>query len=151
LLHGGPGWSETSFFRHFNAPLEKSFTAVYWDQRGAGKSFDSAIPRSSMTVEQFISDLDQLVDTVQKRPASVRCLIAIRPVFTAPQTSDGERLRAVSVVLWRAGLRIGEALAIAEADLDEGRGAIRTRLMRGAPQRLCSRRPRFVIRPLATF
>lgn len=67
LLHGGPGLCETGFFRHFNAPLEKSFTVVYWDQRGAGKSFDRNIPRSSMTVEQFISDLDELVDVVLKR------------------------------------------------------------------------------------
>jgi hypothetical protein len=35
------GWSETGFFPYFNAPLEQSFTAVYWDQRGAGKSFDA--------------------------------------------------------------------------------------------------------------
>ena len=34
LLHGGPGISDTSFFRHCNAALEKSFTVVYWD-RGA--------------------------------------------------------------------------------------------------------------------
>jgi pimeloyl-ACP methyl ester carboxylesterase len=67
LLHGGPGLSETAFFRHFNAPLEKSFTVVYWDQRGAGKSFSRSVPRSSMTVEQFISDLDELVDAVCKR------------------------------------------------------------------------------------
>jgi pimeloyl-ACP methyl ester carboxylesterase len=67
LLHGGPGWSETRFFRYFNAPLEQSFTAVYWDQRGAGKSFHRSIPRSSMTVEQFISDLDELVDGVRQR------------------------------------------------------------------------------------
>src|SRR5947209_950458 len=64
LLHGGPGLSETGLFRYFSAPLEQSFTAVYWDQRGAGKSFDRAIPRSSMTVEQLISDLDELVDGV---------------------------------------------------------------------------------------
>ncbi len=66
LLHGGPGFSETGFFRYFNAPLERGFTAVYWDQRGAGKSYDPSIPRSSMTVEQFISDLDELVDVVRE-------------------------------------------------------------------------------------
>jgi len=60
FLHGGPGMTEMRFFRHFNAALEKSFTVVNWDQRGAGKSFDRAIPRSSMTVEQFIEDLDEL-------------------------------------------------------------------------------------------
>jgi pimeloyl-ACP methyl ester carboxylesterase len=67
LLHGGPGLSESGFFRYFNAPLEQSFTVVYWDQRGAGKSFDRGIPRSSMTVERFISDLDELVDAVCER------------------------------------------------------------------------------------
>jgi pimeloyl-ACP methyl ester carboxylesterase len=67
LLHGGPGFTEMRLFRHFNAPLEKSFTVVNWDQRGAGKSFDRKIPKSSMTVEQFISDLDELVDAVCKR------------------------------------------------------------------------------------
>ena len=66
-LHGGPGFSETRFFRHFNADLEKQFTVVYWDQRGAGKSFDRTIPKSSMTVEQFIADLGELVDTVCAR------------------------------------------------------------------------------------
>ena len=75
LLHGGPGLSETAFFRHFNAPLEKSFTVVYWDQRGAGKSFDRNIPRSSMTVEQFISDLDELVDAVCKRLGKTKVAI----------------------------------------------------------------------------
>jgi pimeloyl-ACP methyl ester carboxylesterase len=66
-LHGGPGFSEMRLFRHFNADLERSFTVVYWDQRGAGKSFGGNIPRSSMTVEQFIADLDQLVDAVRAR------------------------------------------------------------------------------------
>jgi pimeloyl-ACP methyl ester carboxylesterase len=67
LLHGGPGMSETSFFRHCNAALEKSFTVVYWDQRGAGKSFDRDIPPSTMTVERFISDLGELVTYVCTR------------------------------------------------------------------------------------
>ena len=67
LLHGGPGLSETRLFRRYNAALEKSFTVVYWDQRGAGKSFDPGIPPSSMTVEPFISDRDELVGAVCKR------------------------------------------------------------------------------------
>lgn len=67
LLYGGPGLSEMPFFRRFNATLEKTFTVVYWDQRGSGKSFDRKIPRSSMTVEQFIADLDELVEAVCDR------------------------------------------------------------------------------------
>jgi pimeloyl-ACP methyl ester carboxylesterase len=66
-LHGGPGFSETRLFRHFNSDLEKRFAVVYWDQRGAGKSFDRSIPKWSMTVEQFLADLDELVDTVCAR------------------------------------------------------------------------------------
>jgi site-specific recombinase XerD len=34
---------------------------------------------------------------------------------------DGARLRALIMILWRAGLRIGEALAFAETDLDRSR------------------------------
>lgn len=75
LLHGGPGFTETHFFRYFNAPLEKAFTVVYWDQRGSGKSFDSKIARSSMTVEQFITDLDELVESVCKRVGKKKVVI----------------------------------------------------------------------------
>jgi pimeloyl-ACP methyl ester carboxylesterase len=75
FLHGGPGWSETWLFRRFNSPLESSFTAVYWDQRGAGKSYDPSIPRSSMTVGQFVSDLDELVDQIRERLEKPRVAI----------------------------------------------------------------------------
>jgi pimeloyl-ACP methyl ester carboxylesterase len=75
LLHGGPGLSETSLFRYFNAPLERAFTAVYWDQRGAGKSYDPTIARSSMTAERFVSDLDELVDAVCQRLRKTKVVI----------------------------------------------------------------------------
>lgn len=75
LLHGGPGLSETSLFRYFNAPIERAFTAVYWDQRGAGKSYDPTISQSSMTVERFISDLDELVDGVCQRLDKTKVVI----------------------------------------------------------------------------
>ena len=67
LLHGGPGSSETAFFRAFNAELENAFTLVYWDQRGAGRTFDPATPPETMTVDRFGLDLDELVDRVLAR------------------------------------------------------------------------------------
>jgi pimeloyl-ACP methyl ester carboxylesterase len=67
LLHGGPGFPEMRLFRHFNAELEKLFTVVYWEQRGTDKSFDPGIPKSSMTVEQFLADLDELVELARRR------------------------------------------------------------------------------------
>ena len=90
LLHGGPGFSEMRLFRSYNGPLERSFTVVYWDQRGAGKSFNSNIPKSSMTVEQFIADLDELVDIVCARVGQPKVAIfghswgsALGPLYAA--------------------------------------------------------------------
>jgi proline iminopeptidase len=40
LLHGGPGASATALMRKYNHDLENDFTVVYWDQRGAGKSYN---------------------------------------------------------------------------------------------------------------
>ena len=48
---------------------------------------------------------------------------------------DGLRLRGVIVVLWRAGLRISGALALAESDLDRGRGAVLVRRGKGGRRR----------------
>ena len=67
LLHGGPGFPEMRLFRRFNAALEKSFTVVYWEQRGTNKSYHRKIPKATMTVAQFITDLNELVDAVRKR------------------------------------------------------------------------------------
>ncbi len=75
VLHGGPGFSDTALLRHFNAPVEDSFTVVYWEQRGTGRSFDRHIPRSSMTVERFLADLDELVDEVRARLEKTKVVI----------------------------------------------------------------------------
>ncbi len=47
----------------------------------------------------------------------------------------GARLRAVIVVLWRGGLRIQEALALSERDLDPHRGSILVRRGKGGRRR----------------
>ena len=67
LLHGGPGASESALFRHYNAALEKHYLVVYWEQRGAGRSYHSDIPPASMTIEQMLRDLDRVVELVRRR------------------------------------------------------------------------------------
>jgi integrase len=49
-------------------------------------------------------------------PPKVEELIAV--MRAAGDSGHGRRLRGLIVILWRAGLRIQEALALAEADLD---------------------------------
>jgi integrase len=49
--------------------------------------------------------------------------------------AGGQRLRALIVLLWRAGLRISEALALQESDLDATRGAILVRRGKGGKRR----------------
>jgi len=132
-LHGGPGFSETRLFRHFNAPLEKGFTVVYWDQRGAGKSFARNIPRSSMTVEQFIADLDQLVDAVRTRVGKDKVAIfghswgsvlgvlyaARFPQKVAAYVGSGQ------IGNWPAAESASHAFALAEAQRLTNRKALR--------------------------
>jgi site-specific recombinase XerD len=49
--------------------------------------------------------------------------------------ATGLRLRALLVVLWRAGLRISEALALSETDLDRRRGSVLVRRGKGGRRR----------------
>jgi integrase len=54
-------------------------------------------------------------------PPTVEEVIAV--MRAAGDRAGGARLRALIVILWRAGLRIGEALDLAETDLDAARYA----------------------------
>ena len=56
----------------------------------------------------------------------------MRQAGTGPHA---ERLRALIVIMWRAGLRIGETLALAESDLDVERGAVLVRHGKGDKRR----------------
>jgi pimeloyl-ACP methyl ester carboxylesterase len=67
LLHGGPGASEAALFRYFNADLEHRFLMVHWEQRGTGRSYRSDMSADSMTIEQFVPDLDEVVELVRDR------------------------------------------------------------------------------------
>ena len=55
-------------------------------------------------------------------PPTIEEIVAVMRV--AGEKGDGLRLRALIVLPWRAGLRVGEALALTETDLDRSRGAV---------------------------
>jgi integrase len=66
-------------------------------------------------------------------PPTVEEIIAV--MHAAGDHADAVRLRGLIIVLWRAGLRISEALALNEGDLDLHRGAILGRRGKGGKRR----------------
>ena len=66
-------------------------------------------------------------------PPSVEEIIAV--MRAAGDGPEAMRLRGVMIVLWRAGLRISEALALAETDLDRQRGVVLVRAGKGGRRR----------------
>lgn len=64
-LHGGPGAFnvDREFFRDI---FEADYLVVYFDQRGSGKS-DEFRDKSMLTTEQFVRDLDVVVDSIKNK------------------------------------------------------------------------------------
>lgn len=68
FLHGGPGMPMMYMAHEFQRPLEKHFTVVQWDRRGAGKTFTRNIPSiESMNIRQLLNDSYDLIDTIRSR------------------------------------------------------------------------------------
>lgn len=83
--------------------------------------------RSPATTPGFRSGIAPR-NTGQRYPADPPTVDEIVAVMRqAGQGRHGDRLDALIVVLWRAGLRINEALSLIETDLDKGRGSILVR------------------------
>jgi site-specific recombinase XerD len=66
-------------------------------------------------------------------PPTVEEIVAV--MRTISDRAEGHRLRALIVLLWRAGLRISEALALLESDPDRSRGAVLVRRGKGGKRR----------------
>jgi hypothetical protein len=66
-------------------------------------------------------------------PPTVEEIVAV--MRHASDDRHGFRLRALIVVLWRSGLRIQEALALGEHDLDPRRGSLLVRSGKGGRRR----------------
>jgi len=59
-LHGGPGTSQLTSNRRNTRHLERYFTVVNWDQRGAGKSYRAIRDTGKMNIGQFVADTREL-------------------------------------------------------------------------------------------
>lgn len=133
LLHGGPGTSEAALFRHFNADLENRFLMVYWEQRGTGRSYKSDIPPASMTIEQFVRDLDEVVELVRKRFGKTQVVLlghswgsALGILYTARRPEKVAAYVGIGqVVDMTEGERLSYEFALAEASRRHNRGALK--------------------------
>lgn len=65
-LHGGPGGAERPLFRYFNSELEDHFVVAYWDQRGAGRSFNPQAAPQILTIARHLADLNVIVDHLRQ-------------------------------------------------------------------------------------
>jgi pimeloyl-ACP methyl ester carboxylesterase len=74
-LHGGPGGAERPLFRYYNGALEDHFVVAYWDQRGAGRSFDPEADPSQLTITRHLADLDAVVDHLRRGFAGARIVL----------------------------------------------------------------------------
>jgi pimeloyl-ACP methyl ester carboxylesterase len=67
FLHGGPAMPTYVLEQKYPTGLEKDFTIVWWEQRGAGLSYSSDIPPETMTVKQMVADTVAATDYLRKR------------------------------------------------------------------------------------
>ncbi len=67
FLHGGPGGNSTqATFLPVFQELEEDYTIAYWDQRASGLSQGNP-NENTFTVEQFVQDLDLVVEAINSR------------------------------------------------------------------------------------
>lgn len=144
-MHGGPGTPELPMIlpHETGERLEKYFTVCYWDQRGAGMTYDSSITPADVTVERFVEDTREMteylrecfgkdkiylmghswgsylgVKTIQKYPELYAAYIGIGQVT---DQRESEHL-AYDYMLTRA-TEIGDKKAIAELSRFDRRSA----------------------------
>ncbi len=141
LLHGGPGFPEMRLFRTFNAALEQHYTVVYWMQRGTSKSFDRRMPASSLTIEQFIADLDELVEMLRARFGKKNVVLyghswgSVLGVLYASRFPEkvAAYVGTGQIGEWAAFEAASYAFALAEAERRQYRKAIRELRAIGPP------------------
>lgn len=67
FVHGGPGMPEYFLNQDYPTGLENYFTVVWWDQRGAGLSYNRNISDDEMNYNQFVDDTIGVTNYLRKR------------------------------------------------------------------------------------
>ena len=98
FVHGGPGMPEYFLNQDYPTGLEKYFTVVWWDQRGAGLSYDSNIDKNIMNYDQFVDDTISVKNYLRERfnqdkiylmAHSFGTYVGIKTVSKAPELYKG--------------------------------------------------------------
>ncbi len=97
--------------------------------------------RSPATMPGYLAGRAPRNKGMQYPPDPPRAEEIVLVMRQAGHDRHGLRVRALIAVLWRAGLRISEALALNETDIDERRGSLLIRHGKGDLCRIRHRSP----------
>lgn len=78
LIHGGPASPEMPISWAFQSGWEDYFTVVQWDQRGAGKSYNSNDPehvRPTLSLERIVADAAEVIEFLRQRYGKERVFV----------------------------------------------------------------------------
>jgi pimeloyl-ACP methyl ester carboxylesterase len=132
-LHGGPGTSQLTSNRRNTRALERYFTIVNWDQRGAGKSYVAIRDANAMNIDQFVDDTRDLTEHLLHKFGQKRLVL----VGHSWGTVIGALTVARSPDLYSCYVGIGQISNMAEGEmlsyrwvLDQARQRHRRRAIR---------------------
>lgn len=74
-LHGGPGFPLTYLTYYYQTDLEKDYTIVCWEQRGCGRTFYRNKDNGNLTIEQLLTDTDEVIDYLRERFGQEKIII----------------------------------------------------------------------------
>ena len=97
--------------------------------------------RSPATMPGYLAGRAPRNKGMQYPPDPPRAEEIVVVMRQAGHDRHGLRIRALIAVLWRGGLRISEALALSETDIDERRGSLLIRHGKGGLCRMRHRPP----------
>lgn len=111
-LTGGPGGADIGAMRR-DTGLEQDFVVVIWEERGAGKSYPSLDPTTTITPEQMIRDTIEVTNYLRQRFDQDR-------IYLVGQ-SWGSTLGAMAVSeepeLYEAFVGVGQMVSQRETDI----------------------------------